>query len=109
MPAEVGYTLTWSSTRLAYELQAHWGGLLLRMDRAGPEWFAWLEQGISFAFAGQTGTCLVRRERKQRGEAYWYAYARNGGTLTKKYVGKTAAVTPGKLEQIGRASCRERV
>jgi LuxR family maltose regulon positive regulatory protein len=86
--------------RCIYELRASHGDALLGMEREQPAWFAWLEQGNSFAFEGKTATCLVRRETKQRGDAYWYAYSRKAGMLTKKYVGKTADVTPARLEYI---------
>src|SRR6185312_14282746 len=53
----------------------------------------------SFAFAGQSGSATLRKEHIH-GEVYWYAYRRTGEKLTKKYVGKTAAVTISRLEQI---------
>jgi len=92
------YTLTWSSQHLAYELRAHDGYIVLRMQQEEPAWFAWLSQGTSFIFEGRmpANCCLLRQERKQRGDAYWYARRRN----VSKYVGKTAAVTLARLEDV---------
>ena len=102
MPQAVAYTLTWSGVHLAYELRAASGAVVLSMQHEDPAWFAWLAQGTPFAFEGKTASCrcLLRQETKQRGERYWYAYHRSGKTLRKKYVGKVAAVTLTRLEEV---------
>lgn len=102
MPQAAAYTLTWSVMHLAYELRAASGAVVLSMGHEEPAWFAWLAQGTSFAFVGKTASCrcLLRQETKQRGERYWYAYHRGGKTLRKKYVGKAAAVTLTRLEEV---------
>jgi LuxR family transcriptional regulator, maltose regulon positive regulatory protein len=102
MPQAVAYTLTWSVVQRAYELRAVSGALVLSMQHEEPAWFAWLAQGTSFAFTGKTPSCrcLLRQETKQRGERYWYAYYRRGKTLRKKYVGKAAALTFTRLEEV---------
>jgi len=104
MPKAVAYTLAWSSQHLAYELRTPDGDVVLRMQHEEPAWFAWLARGTSFAFEGRTpaSCCLLRQERKQRGAGYWYAYQRSGKKLRKKYVGKAAAVTLARLEEVAR-------
>ncbi len=102
MPKAAAYTLAWSSLHLAYELRAPDGDVALRMQHEESAWFAWLAQGSSFAFEGRTpaGCCLLHQETKQRGTGYWYAYQRSGKKLRKKYVGKAAAVTLARLEEV---------
>src|SRR6266566_3435233 len=102
MPKGVVYRLLWSSTSLSYELQSQQGSVVLSMKHESPAWFAWLAQGISFAFVSRidSRSYIVRKEMKQRGNGYWYAYQRDGQKLTKKYLGKAAAVTPARLEDV---------
>ena len=102
MPKAAAYTLAWSSLHLAYELRAPDGDVALRMQHEELAWFTWLAQGSSFAFEGRTpaGCCLLHQETKQRGTGYWYAYQRSGKKLRKKYVGKAAAVTLARLEEV---------
>jgi LuxR family maltose regulon positive regulatory protein len=68
------------------------------MEQERPEWLDWLSQGIAFMFVGKAASCLVRRESKQRGGFYWYAYHRKEGKLIKKYVGKAVDVTLAKSD-----------
>jgi LuxR family maltose regulon positive regulatory protein len=102
MPKGVVYRLLWSSTSLSYELQSQQGSVVLSMKHESPAWFAWLAQGISFAFVSRidSRSYIIRKEMKQRGNGYWYAYQRDGQKLTKKYLGKAAAVTPARLEDV---------
>jgi len=102
MPKAVKYILAWSAVHLAYELRTQEGQVILRMQQEPSAWFSWLQEGISFAFTGRAPSpvCLLRQERKQRGAAYWYAYSRSRKTLRKKYVGKSAALTLARLEDI---------
>ena len=65
-----------------------------------PAWFAWLDAVSSFAFHGQSGSFTARKETKQRGAEYWYAYRKREGTLAKKYLGKTADLTFARLEDV---------
>ncbi|MBV9616732.1 MAG: hypothetical protein JO031_14865, partial [Ktedonobacteraceae bacterium] len=67
-------TLSWSALHQGYELSdpQHWEGL--RLTTEDPAWFAWLEAVSSFAFQGQNGSFTARKETKQRGTGYWYAY-----------------------------------
>lgn len=72
-------------------------------------WFAWLEAPtttrFSYALFNRAqgyidGFLTVRKERRQRGTAYWTVYRRQGRRLRKVYVGASAALTQARLEQI---------
>jgi hypothetical protein len=74
-----------------------------------PAWFTWLEAPtttcFSYALFNRTqgyidGFMTVRKERRQRGAAYWTVYRRLGQRLYKVYVGPSAALTQARLEQI---------
>jgi hypothetical protein len=41
----------------------------------------------------------LRKEQRRRG-TLWYAYKRNHGVLHKRYVGKSAALTSAKLDEV---------
>src|SRR5262249_11520552 len=61
----------------------------LRFDLAGnPGLHFWMERLEAFSFCSPTGhTLTLRKEKKQRGTAYWYAYKRVNGKVRKKYFG----------------------
>src|SRR5262245_51495915 len=72
-------------------------------------WFAWLEAPtttrFSYALFNHSrgyidGFMTVRKERRQRGTAYWSVYRRQGQRLCKFYVGPSVALTQARLEQI---------
>ena len=94
------YTLAWSPAIATYELYQTRDREVLRIVPDSPEWFAWLEQVSSFAFAGKGGHYTARKEAKQRGGRYWSAYLAISEHLTKKYLGKTAELTLARLEYI---------
>ncbi|HEY3231123.1 MAG TPA: LuxR C-terminal-related transcriptional regulator [Roseiflexaceae bacterium] len=100
MPKVPPYTVAWSSSTQAYTLyECHDRGLLSIVPGSAA-WFAWLEHTSCFAFAGQAGQYTARKERKQRGSWYWYAYRARGALRTKAYLGKTSALTLARLEQV---------
>ncbi len=81
-----------------------------RLD--SPAWFAWLEEPATRSFAypvydaaqGWIDSVLtVRKERRQRGGAYWTAYRHVGGHLRKVYLGRSATVTHARLRAIAAA------
>lgn len=92
------------------------GGILLDVKSAGspihldtPAWFAWLEDSttdrFSYALFNRAkgyidGFMTVRKERRQRGSAYWSAYRRQGQRLRKRYIGRSPALTQARLEEI---------
>ena len=100
MPKAAEYRLTWSSEREVYELREHRSQRLLMVTPGGRAWFAWLDSVPSFTFQGQHGQLTVRKESRQRGDRYWYAYRRVGEKRVKKYLGRTTDLTLARLEEI---------
>jgi ATP/maltotriose-dependent transcriptional regulator MalT len=100
MPKVPMYTLSWLFTKETYELYQTRDRGILGIDPESPEWFAWLDQVSSFAFSGKRGHYTARKETKQRGDRYWYAYLATSEQLMKKYLGKTADLSLARLEQI---------
>jgi ATP/maltotriose-dependent transcriptional regulator MalT len=107
MPKVPAYTLLWSSAHQAYELHQYSSLVAHSMKSESPAWFVWLADVPSFAFHGQRGSYTAHKETKQRGDAYWHAYRRSGGKLTKKYLGKTADLTLARLEHVASQLCSE--
>jgi hypothetical protein len=60
-------------------------------------YFRWLETFTSFRFNGKEGHFTARRETRQRGESYWYAYRRQGKQFSQ-YLGTTDKLTLAHLE-----------
>ncbi len=102
MPKVPRYTLAWSSAIETYELYETRDRGVLKIAPESPAWFAWLDQVSSFAFAGKSGHYTARKEAKQRGARYWYAYLATGQLLTKKYLGKSVDLILDRLEQVAR-------
>ena len=100
MPKIVCYALTWSPVHHVYELHERQGHEALDIVPESQARLIWSSQISSFAFHGKHGSYTVRKERKQRGGEYWCAYARVGGKLTKRYVGRGCDLTPARLEQV---------
>lgn len=74
-----------------------------------PAWFAWLEAPtttrFSYAFFNHTagyidGFMTLRKERRQRGGAYWSVYRRQNRRLHKLYLGASALLTHRYLEVV---------
>ncbi len=103
MPKSADYTLSWSPPNQAYELYEGQRGDTLDLIPGNPAWLVWLSQTSSFAFHGQNGSFTARKERGQRGEGYWYAYARIEGKLIKRYLGRGIDLTLTRLEQVAQA------
>jgi LuxR family transcriptional regulator, maltose regulon positive regulatory protein len=62
-------------------------------------WFAWLadDGARSFSFRSPAGVYTARRERRQRGGAYWVAYRTLAGRQYKVYLGKGDELTLHRL------------
>ena len=77
------------------------GSALVRsqLEPDSPEWFRWLARLGSFHFQGKSGHFTARQERKQRGDAYWYAYRKAHKQRLKRYLGTTDKLTLAALEQ----------
>jgi LuxR family transcriptional regulator, maltose regulon positive regulatory protein len=100
MPKEAAYTLAWSVVHHTYILSDRHAEAILTFDEDSPAWHEWLEQATSFAFQGQGGIYTARREQIKPGDWYWYAYQRSRKRVRKKYLGKSEALSPQRLEKI---------
>jgi len=97
MPKEAEYTLAWSSSSQGYEV-LH-GPSSFSVDATTSLHF-WLDRADTFHFSSEDGyTCTLRKEVKQRGGGYWYAYKRVNGKVKKKYLGDKRKVTLTLLEE----------
>jgi hypothetical protein len=81
----------------------------VRLDTAA--WVRWLEEPTTTRFAYPlfdpakgyiVGRMTVRKERRERGGAYWTAYRRTRGRLRKVYLGRSETLTHARLEAIAR-------
>ena len=100
MPKRTEFTITWSEARQAYELD-HTPFLFPLTDDSLQ---AWLRRMEAFHFQAASGESFTaRKERKQRGSTYWYAYKRVDGKLQKKYLGDAHHITLTLLATIARA------
>src|SRR5713226_576065 len=99
MPKLASYLLAWSFLHQAYKLYEGQRNEALDIIPESPAWLVGVSQVSSFAFHGQHGSYTARKERKQRSEGYWYAYARGEEKLTKRCLGKGADLTLARLEQ----------
>src|SRR6202023_2569581 len=88
------------SLHQAYKLHDRQGSGVLDITPESPDWLSWVSQVSSFSFHGKHGSFTACKERKQRGEGYWYAYARVEGKLIKHYLGKSRCLTILRLEQV---------
>jgi LuxR family maltose regulon positive regulatory protein len=70
-----------------------------------PAWFAWLADDVarSFSFRSPAGAYTARKERRQRGGAYWVAYRTAAGRQHKVYLGKAEELTPERLAEVAAA------
>jgi predicted ATPase/DNA-binding CsgD family transcriptional regulator len=62
-------------------------------------WYGWLQTATLFRVRSPYGTFTVRREQSghKRGDWYWRAYRKRGGTLHRVYVGKAEELTQERL------------
>jgi LuxR family maltose regulon positive regulatory protein len=73
-----------------------------------PAWFGWLadDGARSFSFRSPAGGYTARKERRQRGGAYWVAYRTAAGRQHKAYLGKAEDLTPERLDEVAAALAR---
>ena len=100
MPKGAEYTITWSDTLQGYEI-LH---APFRFPVASTETLLhWLSMVNSVHFCSRAGhTLTLRKERKQRGTGYWYAYKRVQGVVKKRYLGATDQLNIQLLETVAR-------
>ena len=82
-------------------LQATTAGRAAELAVGSPAWFAWLadDAARSFSFRSPAGGYTARKERRQRGGAYWVAYRTAAGRQHKLYLGKAEDLTPDRLTE----------
>lgn len=100
MPKQARYMLAWTPLHQTYELYESQSSEALDIASDGLAWLAWVNQVSSFAFHGKNGAYTASKEQRQRGEGYWYAYARVEGKLVKRYLGRSTNLTMSHLEKI---------
>jgi hypothetical protein len=101
MPKKAEYQIVWSQTKNAY-MFLH-GAFAFDLTTTGSLHY-WLENIVTVHFCSATGhTLTLRRERKQRGDDYWYAYKHVNGKVQRKYLGALASIDLALLENIARA------
>src|SRR5216683_2287127 len=101
MPKTALYRLTWVGEHQIYALrEAHNNEQPLPVTPGSVEWFSWLSSIPSFTFSGQHGQLTVRQEARGGAGTYWYAYRRHGDKMLKRYLGRTADLTPAHLEEV---------
>jgi LuxR family transcriptional regulator, maltose regulon positive regulatory protein len=76
----------------------HLGQYEAPIQVGAPQWFDWLCEARSFIFAGAAGTFTARHEERS-GRHFWYAYRQQDRALRKAYLGRSADLTPQRLEQ----------
>lgn len=105
MPKQAEYRVEWSKDKEMYEI-IH-GVFCFNMPRtSGLPYF--LSQTDSFSFCSPTGHKMtLRKEKKQRGTGYWYAYKRVGGKVHKKYLGDIYKLDMQGLEMLARSFAEE--
>lgn len=107
MPKRATNRLSWHPRNQSYVLEAH--GAPLGISVSTMAWFEWLDDTTSFAFHSRSGDiATVCKEAVQRGGAYWYAYRRVRGRMSKRYLGRGGDLTVDRLETIA-ASLSEAV
>jgi LuxR family maltose regulon positive regulatory protein len=101
MPKAARYHLTWVGEHQIYAWRsAHNNEQPLPVTPGSVEWFSWLSRIPSFTFSGQHGQLTVRQEARGGERTYWYAYRRHGDKMLKRYLGRTAELTPAHLEEV---------
>ena len=65
-------------------------------------WQRWLASTstTTFRFVHRLGTFTARKEQRQWGGSYWYAYRKQGGRLRKGYLGRAEELTLQRLDAV---------
>ncbi len=103
MPRRAIYRLNWVEGKQTYVLTNAGAPIDEQQDPQpdSPAWFAWLDAVSSFAFSSHSGTAFTaRKEKMQRGSAYWYGYRSLQGKTVKRYIGRTPYLSLARLEEI---------
>lgn len=101
MSRRVHSLVQWSEPAHTYELLGSQDSVPGSITLESPAWFAWLESISSFAFRSRSGVYYtVRKEQVRRNGPYWYGYRSLHGRTVKRYVGRTAALSLTRLEEV---------
>ena len=65
------------------------------------DWYTWLENHRSFCFEADACSFTARKEQRPAGW-YWYGSRRVHGKLHRAYIGKSAALTPERLDEVAK-------
>src|SRR5689334_16507744 len=103
MPKAATSVLIWIPEHASYELHKQGSSSRLKVAGGEPAWMEWLEGHGGFAFDGLNGRINVLKEARKGGAGYWYAYRRQGRRTAKRYLGRSAELTPERLEQAAAA------
>src|SRR5258708_11095089 len=106
MPRTPLHTLIWSQDSVLYELFCFDQVLGSFVPGDEEEWQAWLEAHDSFTFQGRQGRLNVYKEARGRGGEEWDAYHTGRKGTHKRYLGRQAAVTFARLEEVAEALTR---
>ena len=99
MPKSADYRVEWSKTLDTYEIIHP----PFSFPLTPASWSGWLDMIETFHFCSLSGhTLTLRKEKKQRGTAYWYAYKRVDGKVRKKYLGDKSKLDLETLETVAR-------
>lgn len=100
MPKGTEYKITWNKVHQVYELD-HTPFVFPLNDESLRSWLKLID---AFHLDTASGYSLTaRKETKQRGTAYWYAYKRVDGKLKKKYLGEASKITLTMLASVARS------
>ena len=100
MPKPPTHTLIWSARSKTYALVTPDHPPQEMVPGNEEAWIAWLTTHSSFSFHGQSGSLSVLKESRKRGAGYWYAYYTKESHTRKRYLGRSAVVTPARLEEV---------
>jgi LuxR family transcriptional regulator, maltose regulon positive regulatory protein len=99
MAKKIPVTLLWSGEDRQYLWQQE--GNTQKRVSAQDHVSQLLNAYASFSFQGQQGHLTLLKETRVRGgDGYWYAYRRQGRRVMKKYAGRSADLTIGRLEEL---------
>lgn len=101
MPRDPLHLLSFSAQEQRYHLTLGSRALSPDILSSHHTWTQWLTTISSFSFHNQLGErYTIRKERVQRGDAYWYAYRSIQGHTKKRYLGRTVDLTFSRLEEV---------
>ncbi|GAB4114149.1 MAG: hypothetical protein Fur005_09520 [Roseiflexaceae bacterium] len=72
----------------------------LRIPVNSAQWYAWLNQNVSFTYIDAHGHITIRKEQgKKNAGWYWKAYRRIDGRLSSSYLGKSSDLSLDRIQR----------